>query len=117
MKESIFNKNWIYFSVVFLIVLYIAFYKENLTNISRVFFAFLILGIIPGYMLSRLFFESLDMLTQMVLGICLSFCIIGIFGYYLGLIGLHLKYFVYVYYIGLFLLVFKKFNYKSNQEQ
>lgn len=74
------------------------------------FFAFLVLGIIPGYVLSKLFFESLDTPTKIILGFCLSFCIIGIFGYYLGLMGLHLKYFVYVYYAVMLssLFIFKK---------
>lgn len=116
MRESIFNKiynsmkPWIYFSVIFLMILYIGLYKENFSNIFRMFFAFLVLGIIPGCVLSKLFFESLDTITKMVLSICLSFCIIGIFGYYFGLLGLHLKYFVFVYYASLLssLFIFKK---------
>jgi len=124
MKESVFNriykniKPWIYFSIVFLIALYISFYKENFSNIIRIFFAFLVLGIIPGCILSKLFFESLDTLTKMILGFCLSFCIVGIFGYYLGLMGLHLKYFVYVYYAVMLLGLFisKKSGFVKNQQ-
>lgn len=94
-------RNLLIFIVLFFVLLKIGFYKEGLGVIFKACMAITIMDIIPGYLLSDLLFPSSGYLERMIIGIALSLAIIGIFGYYLGLIGLHIKYFIYVFYAGL----------------
>lgn len=123
MKESKSNKGinkdllyLIYFSIVVFVIFKIIFYKEDISNIFRLFISLLILGIFPAYILSEIFFSALDFIPKILVGMCLSFGIVGIFGYYLGLMGIHIKYFVYIYY-GILIMTFAytKFMHKKQE--
>lgn len=78
--------------VVGLIIFKIAFYKENFLIILRTVFGFFWLFILPGFFIMYYWHEKLDFVGRFVIGIALGVALIGISSYYLGLLGLHLKY-------------------------
>ena len=98
MKKEVFDfvkKEFKYLGFLFLlslIVFKIAFYKENfivlLRNVLSLFWIF----VFPGYFIMLYWKEKLGFLERFFVGIVLSAAVIGILSYYLGLIGLNIKY-------------------------
>jgi uncharacterized membrane protein len=70
-------------------IIRLLFYKEEIITVFRVAAAFYWLLILPGIGITYLW--KLDFVERFVLSITLSAAIIGIFSYYLGLVGIHVK--------------------------
>jgi len=84
-----------YIGILFLIALIIfkiAFYKENLIILFRNVLALFWLFILPGYFIMLYWNDKIGFLERFVVGILLSAAVIGIFSYYLGLMGINIKY-------------------------
>ncbi len=69
----------------------IIFFKEDFFVLLKIILSLFWLFVIPGYFL-MLYWKNLDFTERLVVGIALSAAIIGITSYYLGLIGLHIKF-------------------------
>lgn len=84
-----------YLGILFLlsiIILKIVFYKENILLTLRLTASFFWMFILPGFSLMYYWQEKIKFTERFIVSIALSAAIIGISSYYLGLIGLHLKY-------------------------
>ena len=98
LKKEVFNKlkkELQYIGLLFLIVLImfkIIFFKENFIVLLRLFFSLFWLFVLPGYFLMFYWKEKLEFVERFIIGIALSVAIIGILSYYLGLLGLHIKF-------------------------
>ena len=96
MKKGIFDLRELkYIGIMFLISLIIfkiAFFKENLYILFRSVLSLFWLFVLPGYFLLLYWKEKLSFTERFIIGIALSAAVIGIFSYYLGLIGLNIKY-------------------------
>lgn len=96
MKKEIFDlKELKYLGILFLLALIIfkiAFFKENIVVLIRTVVSLFLLFALPGYFIMLYWKEKIDFLERFVVGISLSAAIIGIFSYYTGLLGLDIKY-------------------------
>jgi len=98
LKKEVFNiiiKEFQYVGFLFLVALIafkIAFFKENLIVLFRNVLSLFWLFVLPGYFLMLYWKEKLEFVERFIIGIALAAAIIGIFSYYLGLIGLNIKY-------------------------
>lgn len=96
MKKEIFDlKELKYLGILFLLALIIfkiAFFKENIVVLIRTVVSLFLLFALPGYFIMFYWKEKIDFLERFVVGISLSAAIIGIFSYYTGLLGLDIKY-------------------------
>ncbi len=79
-------------AIVVFTILLIAFYKSSPLIILKMAAALLWLFAIPGMLLLLCLREKLDRMERMVMGALLSAAILGISSYYVGLLGLNLKY-------------------------
>jgi len=88
-------KEFQYIGIIFLLALIafkIAFFKENLIVLVRNVLSLFWLFILPGYFLMLYWKEKIGFLERFIIGIVLAAAIIGVFSYYLGLLGLNIKY-------------------------
>ena len=98
LKKEVFDqikKELQYIGILFLLVLIIfkiAFYNENLIVLFRNVLSLFWLFALPGYFIMLYWKERLGFLERFIIGIILSAAIIGILSYYIGLIGLNIKY-------------------------
>ena len=96
-----------YIGILFLLVLIIfkiAFFKEEIIVLLRNVLSLFWLFALPGYSIMLYWKEKLGFLERFVIGIVLSTAIIGISSYYLGLIGLNIKYHTIVFPLVLILI-------------
>ena len=118
MKKEVFEKLKkefaylaIFFAVIAILFIFI-FYKENFVVKIRTVFSFFWLFVIPGYFLMFYWEQNLEFIERAIIGIPLAAAITGISSYYLGLLGLNLKYHIFLMPILLitigFLLVLRK---------
>lgn len=75
-----------------LAVFKIAFFKEDFVVLSRNVLSLFWLFVIPGYFIMLYWNEKLSFMERFVVGIALAAASIGILSYYLGLMGLNIKY-------------------------
>ena len=98
MKKEVFNqarKELKYIGILFLIVLIIfkiAFFKEDTVVLLRNVLSLFWLFVLPGYFIMFYWKEQLGFVERFVIGVAITAAIIGISSYYLGLIGLNIKY-------------------------
>lgn len=98
MKKEIFDsvKNESkYIGILFLIVsliFKIVYFKENLFVVLRMVLSLFWLFVLPGYFIMLYWKEKLDFTERMLVGIAVSAAIIGVFSYYIGLLGLNMKF-------------------------
>lgn len=98
MKKEVFElvkKELQYIGILFLIILMIfkiAFFKEDIFVLFRNVLSLFWLFALPGYFIMLYWEKELGFTERFVIGIAISAAIIGIFSYYLGLIGLNIKY-------------------------
>ncbi|MAE43025.1 hypothetical protein CMO93_04590 [Candidatus Woesearchaeota archaeon] len=98
LKKEVFNeigkemKNLGLLFLIVLVIFKIAFYKENLIDIFRNVTSLFWLFVLPGYFIMLYWKKNLEFIERFIIGIGISAAIIGIFSYYIGLIGLNLKY-------------------------
>jgi len=97
-----------------LVIFKIAFFKENLIVLARTVLSLFWLFVLPGYFIMLYWKEKLGFLERFVIGIFISASVIGILSYYLGLVGLNIKYHAVILPLTLILfgigLNFKKIN-------
>ena len=110
MKKEVFElvkKELQYIGILFLlvsIIFKIAFFKEDLVVLLRNVLSLFWLFALPGYFIMLYWKEKLGFLERFVIGIALSAAMIGIFSYYLGLIGLNIKYHTIIFPIAIILI-------------
>ncbi len=96
MKKEVFDlKELKYIGILFLLAIVmfkIAFFNESLAVLIRTILSLFWLFALPGYFIMLYWKEKLGFMERFIIGIALSAGIIGIFSYYLGLIGLNIKY-------------------------
>lgn len=98
MKKETFEvaeKELIYVGIIFVFTLIsfkIAFFKEDIITIFRTVFSLFWLFVLPGYFAMLYWQEKLEFIERFVIGIAVAAGITGIFSYYIGLIGLGIKY-------------------------
>ena len=78
--------------LILLIGLKIAFYKESILVLIRSAISLFWIFILPGFTIMHYWNHELDFLERLIIGTVLSIAITGISSYYLGLIGINLKY-------------------------
>ena len=84
-----------YIGILFLLALVIfkiAFYKENFIVLLRSMLSLFWLFVLPGYFIMLYWRENLEFIERFIAGIVLSAAVIGIFSYYIGLLGLNIRY-------------------------
>lgn len=89
------KKEAVYISALFALVIIIfkaIFYKENFTVIIKVIAGLFWLFVLPGFSLMYYWHTKLDFLERFLIGIAASLALVGTISYYVGLIGLHIKY-------------------------
>ena len=92
---SVVKKEAQYIGILFLLVLIIfkiAFYKENLIVLFRNVLSLFWLFVLPGYFIMLYWKEKLGFMERFIVGIMVSAAIIGMASYYIGLMGLNIKY-------------------------
>ena len=96
---SVIKKELSYIGILFiisLIVFKIAFFKENLVVLFRFVLSLFWLFVFPGYFIMLYWKDKIDFLERFIIGIMVSAAIIGIFSYYLGLMGLNIKFHAFI---------------------
>ena len=83
-------KNLLIAFVVFFLIMKLLFFKESFFVTLRLTFSLFWAFILPGYMLTLIW--DLEFLERFSLGLILGSAVIGISAYYLGLIGIKIKY-------------------------
>jgi len=96
-KESLskLKKELGYMGILFILTILIfkiVFFKENLVVIFRTVLSTFWMFIIPGYFILFYWREKLNFTERLIIGIALSAAVIGISSYYLGIVGLNIKY-------------------------
>lgn len=81
---------------LFLLILKIVLYKENTMILLLVVLKFFYAVILPGLFISSCLYRKLSFTARFVLGSVFTIASISIISYYLGLIGLHVKYHPYI---------------------
>ena len=92
---SLIKKELKYIVLIFLasiLIFYIAFFKENVIVLTRFVLSLYWLFVLPGYFAMLYWNEKLDFFERFVIGIAVSAGVIGILSYYIGLMGLNIKY-------------------------
>ena len=98
LSKEIFNflkKESVYLGAVFLVlllILKIVFFKEDFTVLIRYAASLFWLFILPGYFAMLYYREKIEFMERIVIGFAVSAAVIGVFSYYIGLIGLNIKY-------------------------
>jgi len=95
MKKHFETKEWYslgIFSIIVFILLKIAFYKEPIGSLLHIFGAILWLFILPGYVFMLRWKANIAFLERIIMGMVISAGLTGIMSYYIGLLGLHIKY-------------------------
>ena len=98
MKKEVFEdmkKELMYIGLLFIIALVvfkIAFFKEEVTVLLRTVLSLFWLFVLPGYFILLYWKEKLGFMERFIVGIMVSAAITSIASYYIGLIGLNLKY-------------------------
>jgi len=82
--------------VAMLLIFKIVFYKDTIINSAKISFAIIWIMIIPGYAFMLHWREHLNFIERAVIGSCASAGMYGILSYYLGIIGIHVKYHIFI---------------------
>ena len=102
MKKEIFNaikKEFAYTGILFLLMIgifKIVFFNENLFIVIKIVASLFWLFVLPGFIAMFYWKEQMDFIERLIIGTVLSAGINGIVSYYLGLIGLHIQYHVFI---------------------
>ncbi len=102
MKKEIFNsikEESKYIGILFIAALIIfktVYFKESLIVLLKIVVSLFWLFAIPGYFAMLYWKEKLEFAERFVIGVLVSAAIVGIFGYYFGLIGVSMRYHAFV---------------------
>lgn len=94
-KNETLKKEGLYILLTFLIaaiIFQIIFIKENTLAVVRTVAALFWLFALPGFALMYYWHEKLDFLERLIIGTVLGLAVVGVIGYNLSVIGLHMKY-------------------------
>ena len=89
------KKELIYIGILFaagIIIFKIAFFKEDILFILKTVFAFFWIFVLPGFFIMYYWHEKTDILERVIIGIVLSAALMGVSSYYIGILGVHIKY-------------------------
>ena len=107
---------WILILLVLSVIAFkIVFYKESLLIVIRVVMSIFWLFVLPGFIVMYYWHEKLEFAERLIIGVPLSTVLVAIPSYYLGLLGLNIKYqgiilpFI-VIVVGLMIIKKRKFN-------
>ena len=78
--------------VVVVVGMEIAFYKQDVLTNLRTGLAVFWMMVLPGYMLLYYWKEKIDFTERIIIGSALALGVIAVSSYYLGLIGVHIKF-------------------------
>ena len=78
--------------IIILIIFKIVYFKESLIVLLRVVLSLFWLFAVPGYFIMLYWGEKLEFIERIIVGIGLAAAVIGIFSYYVGLIGAGIRY-------------------------
>ena len=78
--------------VIFILLFKLIFIKEDFIVIIKIIASIFWLFVLPGYSVLFYWHYKIGFIERIVIGIALSAAIIGIFSYYLGLLGLDIIY-------------------------
>lgn len=96
LKKEIFDlKELQYLGILFiaaLIIFKIAFFKENMIMLLRNVLSVFWLFVLPGYFMMIYWKEKLGFTERFIIGTVLAAAVIGAVSYYLGLVGLDIKF-------------------------
>ena len=81
--------------VILLILAKILFYKESFLVVLRTVFALFWLFILPGYAVLLYWSKELELVERFIIAFLVGAGLIGAFGYYIGIMGINMKYAVY----------------------
>lgn len=84
-----------YLAAVFfvcLIMMRLIFSRDSILVIVKLLSALFWMFVLPGYSLTFWCHRNLDFLTRVVVGVGISAALMAVGGYYLGLLGLHVRY-------------------------
>lgn len=80
------------FFILALILFKIVFFKENLAVLFRFVLSLFWMFVLPGYFIMLYWKDKLDFIERLVIGVALSVAITGALSYYIGLMGMDIKY-------------------------
>lgn len=84
---------WLLILLVLSIIAFkIVFYKESFLVVVRVTWSILWLFVLPGFTVMYYWHDKLEFAERIVAGVALSTALVAIPSYYLGLLGLNIKY-------------------------
>lgn len=98
MKKEIFDlikKELQYLGILLiaaLIIFKITFFRENMSVLLRNVLSVFWLFVLPGYFMMLYWKEKLGFTERFIIGIVLAAAVIGVASYYLGLVGLDIKF-------------------------
>ena len=90
-----FKKELLIIGFIFLVIFLsfkLIFLSEKFFVVLRTVFAMFWLLVIPGYFIMLYWIEELKFFERFIIGIAAGTAIIGLASYYIGLLGLHIKY-------------------------
>ncbi|MDO8480275.1 MAG: hypothetical protein Q7S65_00500 [Nanoarchaeota archaeon] len=106
-------KSWSIILVTLFVILWAAFYKESLLVILRTELAIVWMFLLPGYLLFRN--REWSFLEKNVMGALVAGAILGIASYYLGLLGLNVRWHVWL--IPLVVMLIALLAHKKSKSQ
>jgi hypothetical protein len=80
------------FFVIGVILFQMVFFRENFLVVLRAVFSLFWIFLIPGFSIMYHWREKIDFFERIAIGIAASAGLIGISSYYIGLIGMDIKY-------------------------
>ena len=115
---DIIKKDLMYFGILFLsavIVFKAIYFREDFLVVLRMVASLFWLFALPGYFMTFYWAEKLDFTERFIAGFALAAGIIGVFSYYIGLMGLNIKYHIFflppsIIIIGVLVAFLKKEN-------
>ena len=105
--SDLLKKELQYIGLLFLLALAIfkvVFFKEDFIVLLRSVLSLFWLFVLPSYFILLYWRENLEFIERFVIGIAVSAGIIGMSSYYLGLIGLNIKYHIFLLPLALILI-------------
>jgi len=78
--------------LLFILIFKIIYFNEKFSVVFRAVIAIFWMFALPGYFLMLYWHEKLEFLERLVVGTAVSAAVIGISSYYIGLVGLNVKY-------------------------
>lgn len=85
----------VYLAIVLVMILFIfkiAFYKENLLTVIKTAIGVFWIFVLPAFFVLYYWREKFNFIERLIISFTLNSAVIGISSYYLGLVGVHIKY-------------------------